>query len=130
MKLLGVGAVEGIGFANFSAGGFGWARYMRKSVDGMGQIVKDYHPRVILLREVNKIVVLITEIRVVSIGVITIGIVVTGTIIIRAIVAWPITEDFGGDSGGTTWSRGKRSLIGEASELGDRVWGAPITSKL
>ena len=86
----------------------------------MGQIVKDYHLRVILLREVNEIVVLITEIQVVSIGVITIGIVVTGTtvtgtVIIRAIVAWPITKDFSGDSGRTTWSRGKRSLIGETS---------------
>ena len=87
-----------------------------------------------MLREVNEIIVLITEIQVVSIGVITIGIVVTGTtvtgtIIIRAVVAWPITKDFGGDSGCTTWSRGKRSPIGETSELGDRVWGAPITSK-
>ena len=59
-----------------------------------------------MLREVNEIVVLITEIQVVSIGVITIGIVisrttVTGTIIIRAVVAWPITEDFSGDSGHT-----------------------------
>ena len=77
-----------------------------------------------MLREVNEIVVLITEIWVVSIGVITIGIVVTGTVIIRAVVAWPITEDFGGDSGHMTWSRGKRSPIGETSEL-----GAPITSK-
>ena len=87
-----------------------------------------------MLREVNEIIVLITEIQVVSIGVITIGIIITGTTItrttiIRAIVTWPITEDFGGDSGCMTWSRGKRSPIGETSELGDRVWGVPITSK-